>query len=130
MGLARSDKRTIICLGDGAFQMTAQCLSTLIREQTGPIIFLINNDGYGIERIIHDGPYNEIQRWQYHELPSIFGGKSGRVVRTESDLESAMVDALAKPGELALIEIIVDRTDCTDAVKRIATAVRKQSTEA
>ncbi len=130
VALARPEKRTLICIGDGAFQMTAQCLSTLIRSKRAPIIFLLNNDGYGIERIIHDGPYNEIQRWRYHELPAVFGGRTGWEVRTEGDLESALADAQAKPDELAFIEIIVDRKDCTTAVKRLGTAVRKQSTDA
>lgn len=38
--------------------MTAQDVSTMMRFEANPIIFLINNAGYAIEIEIHDGPYN------------------------------------------------------------------------
>ena len=46
--------RTILFTGDGSFQLTAQELSTMIRRKLKPIIFVICNDGYEIERQIHD----------------------------------------------------------------------------
>lgn len=42
-------QRTIAMIGDGSFQMTAQEVSTMIRYEVDPIIFLINNGGYTIE---------------------------------------------------------------------------------
>ena len=43
-------------VGDGAFQMTAQELSTILRYGTHPIIVVVNNGSYCIEVEIHDGP--------------------------------------------------------------------------
>jgi TPP-dependent 2-oxoacid decarboxylase len=40
-------------------QMTAQDVSTMMRFEAAPIIFLVNNAGYAIEIEIHDGPYNQ-----------------------------------------------------------------------
>lgn len=37
----------------------------MMRSGTAPVIFLINNRGYAIEILIHDGPYNRIQNWDY-----------------------------------------------------------------
>eukprot|EP00124_Ichthyophonus_hoferi_P000928 Ihof_evm13s40 gene=Ihof_evmTU13s40 len=37
-------KRVVAMIGDGSFQVTAQELSTMIRYEQDPIIFLINND--------------------------------------------------------------------------------------
>ena len=47
--LARPDGRTVLMIGDGSFQMTAQELSTMIRLKTNPVIFIFNNLGYRIE---------------------------------------------------------------------------------
>jgi TPP-dependent 2-oxoacid decarboxylase len=48
-------------------QVTVQEVSTMIRNNLDPIIFIINNDGYTIERLIHGlkRKYNDIQPWQY-----------------------------------------------------------------
>lgn len=41
-------------------QVTAQDVSTMMRFDANPVIFLVNNSGYAIEILIHDGPYNQI----------------------------------------------------------------------
>ena len=46
-------RRTILFTGDGSFQLTAQELSTMIRHDLQPIIFIICNQGFTIERFIH-----------------------------------------------------------------------------
>eukprot|EP00122_Pirum_gemmata_P016997 Pgem_evm1s15904 len=61
-------RRPIAMIGDGSFQMTAQEVSTMIRFRVNPIVFLINNYGYGIETMIHDNDYNYIQNWNYTEF--------------------------------------------------------------
>lgn len=45
--------RTILFVGDGSLQLTVQELSPMIRLGLKPIIFVLNNNGYVIERIIH-----------------------------------------------------------------------------
>jgi pyruvate decarboxylase len=47
--LARPEGRTILLVGDGAFQMTAQELSTMVRMRLNPIILVFNNLGYKTE---------------------------------------------------------------------------------
>ena len=51
--LANPHRRNILLIGDGSFQLTVQELSTMIRQDIKPVIFLINNDGYTVERLIH-----------------------------------------------------------------------------
>ncbi|OKP10308.1 Pyruvate decarboxylase 3 [Penicillium subrubescens] len=81
--LARPEGRSVLMIGDGSFQMTAQELSTMIRLKMNSVIFIFNNMGYRIEvrvsrpaldqqliiRIyqsaIHDGPYNYVSNWNY-----------------------------------------------------------------
>ncbi|RBN36298.1 pyruvate decarboxylase, partial [Priestia megaterium] len=60
--LADKNRRNVLLIGDGSFQLTAQELSTMLRQHIKPVIFLINNDGYTVERAIHgeNQVYNDI----------------------------------------------------------------------
>ncbi|MEW5735675.1 MAG: thiamine pyrophosphate-binding protein [Thermodesulfobacteriota bacterium] len=129
VSLAAPEKRPVVLVGDGAFQMTAQELSTLLRHGCSPVIFLLNNDGLVIERLIHDGPYNEIQPWKYYKLPEVFGdGAICREARTEGDLEEALAAAQANRERLCFIEVHLDRWDSSEALKRLGVEIRKLST--
>ncbi|MBW2289602.1 MAG: alpha-keto acid decarboxylase family protein [Deltaproteobacteria bacterium] len=126
VGLADRSRRPVVFVGDGAFQMTAQELSTLIRFGVAPVIFLMNNRGYTVERVIHDGPYNDIQNWRYHELVRVFGGGFACEVRSEGDLEIALAGVRKHPDELSFIEVHLDPDDCSAALKRLGAALAKQ----
>ena len=126
VGLAKRDHRPIVFIGDGAFQMVAQELSTLLRQRLNPVIFVMNNRGYTVERVIHDGPYNDIQNWRYHELVGVFGADAGWgcEVRTEGELEAAIGRASQDRDRLALIEVHLDPMDCSAALRRLGTELR------
>ena len=79
----------------------------------------MNNDGYTTERVIHEGPYNDIQPWAYHQLPEVFGGGWGRRVTTEDEFDEALARARATNEGPALIEIMLDRLDTSEALKRL-----------
>ena len=74
--LADKDRRNLLLMVM-ALQLTVQAISTMIRQHIKPVLFVINNDGYTVERLIHGmyEPYNEIHMWDYKALPSVFGGK-------------------------------------------------------
>lgn len=116
--IAEKGKRRIVSMiGDGSFQLTAQELSTIIRYELDPIIFLINNRGYTIEVEIHDGPYNNIKNWDYAGLMDVFNAEEGKGwatrVSTEGELDTAIEKALAHTGGPSLIELTIDRDDCS-----------------
>jgi TPP-dependent 2-oxoacid decarboxylase len=121
--MASPHSRPIVFVGDGAFQMTAQELSTIIRHKLNPIIFLINNDGYTIERVIKDGSYNDIQPWKYHQLPQVFGESWSCEVSTEGELEQALSQAKANTDCVSFIEIHFDRFDCSQGLIRLGQAI-------
>jgi len=50
--LAAPQRRTILITGEGSHQLTAQEVSQFHRFGLKPIIFLLNNDGYLIERVL------------------------------------------------------------------------------
>jgi indolepyruvate decarboxylase len=125
VAFAAPNTRPIVFVGDGAFQMTAQELSTIIRHHLNPIIFLINNDGYTIERVIQDNIYNDLQPWKYHQLPAVFNGESWSCqVRTEGELEKALSIAQGNIDRLSFIEVHLDRFDCSQGLTRLGQALR------
>jgi indolepyruvate decarboxylase len=129
VALARPDKRPVVLTGDGAFQMTAQEVSTLIRESCPAVILLINNDGYLVERVLHeDGPYNDIQMWNYAHLPETFAGGDRAVglrVTTEGELEQALARAASEQEKLFLIELCLPDRDCSAGLQQLGESVRK-----
>lgn len=119
-----SDQRVIAVEGDGSFQMTAQELGSMTRYGKSPIVFIVNNKGYTAERLIHDGPFNDIADWKYHKLTEAFGGK-GMEVHTEGDLETALEVAGNYDGAGPLvIEIHLDPLDASDAFRLMSEGLR------
>lgn len=123
-GMAAPDRRVVLFVGDGSFQVTCQDLSTMIRNHLKPVIFLINNDGYTIERVICDRPYNDIQPWHYHKLVEVFGGGLGLDVRTEGELEDALGKVATADG-LVFIEIHTERLDCPESLRSAGESMAK-----
>lgn len=111
--------RPIVFVGDGAFQMTGQELSTIARHGLNPIVFVLNNKGYTTERFIHDGPYNDIPNWEYHEWPRILGVGWGCEVRTEGELESALEKAKKNTKSFSIINVHFEPMDHSTALERL-----------
>ena len=126
VSLARPDKRPVVLTGDGAFQMTAQEVSTLIRERRPAVVVVINNDGYLIERRLHkDGPYNDIQMWRYAELPAAFDAEGfaiGIRASTEAELADAVAVATREQDRFVLIEAVLPGGDCSAGLDRLGQA--------
>ena len=123
--LADRARRSILFIGDGSFQLTAQEISTMIRHKLTPIIFLLNNDGYTIERVIHGRTqvYNDVQPWKYAELPKIFGDNVfTAAIETERELEQVLLDAKQHAHQLCFIELKLDREDCPDTLRKLGEA--------
>ena len=123
-GMAAQDRHTVLFIGDGSFQVTCQDISTMIRNKLKPVIFLINNDGYTIERVVIDRSYNDIQPWHYHKLVDVFGGGLGIDVHTEGELEDALRKAVSTDS-LVLIEIHTGRLDCPESLRSAGRSMAK-----
>ncbi|CCB80406.1 pyruvate decarboxylase [Helicobacter bizzozeronii CIII-1] len=123
--LASPDRRHILLIGDGSFQLVAQELSTMLRENITPIIIVINNDGYTVERCIH-GPtrqYNHINMWHYSKLASFFDVHLAReVVSFQVSSVAGLREALCvaqQNSKLALIEACMDKNDAPILLKKL-----------
>jgi indolepyruvate decarboxylase len=110
---AAPERRHLLFVGDGSFQVTAQELSTILRHDHKPVIFLINNGGYTIERgyLGKTETYNDIANWAYADLPKVFRRDTSArsfVVKTAGDLQKALT---APNDTLVFVESIMDRYD-------------------
>lgn len=66
----RGQGRTLLFVGDGSLLLTMQEIATMMHQGLTPLIFVLNNDGYEIERLIH-GPeraYNNIPQLEFKLL--------------------------------------------------------------
>lgn len=115
--VSEPNRRNIIMVGDGSFQLTAQEVCQMIRRNMPVIIILINNSGYTIEVKIHDGPYNRIKNWDYAGLIDVFNADDGKGLglkaKNGAELEKAMKTALAHKDGPTLIEVDIDAQDCS-----------------
>lgn len=121
--------RTLLFVGDGSLQLTAQEISTMIRHDLNPIIFCICNEGYTIERYIHgmDASYNDVQEWKYKDLVPTFGAKSDRYktyqVKTRQELENLFHDdTFVSAPYLQFVELYMPKEDAPAALKVTAEA--------
>jgi TPP-dependent 2-oxoacid decarboxylase len=105
--LASPTLRPIVIVGDGAFQMTGMEISTIIRFALNPIIIILNNKGYGTERPMLDGPFNDILPWNYYRIPEIIGHGKGFMIETEDQLEESLSAAEGMYSkDLCVLDII------------------------
>jgi indolepyruvate decarboxylase len=110
VSMANPKLRPFVLVGDGAFQMTGNELSTAARLGLRPIVLVLNNDGYGTMRKIRDGRFNVISRWDYGRICDLIGGGSASVARTKGELDGAIRKALGS-NELSVIDVRVPRDD-------------------
>jgi indolepyruvate decarboxylase len=124
---ARPDVRTVVLVGDGAFQMTGNELSTVVRHGFHSIVIVLDNKGYGTERFLHPGDfmYNEINPWNYHKLPEVFGGGTGYEVRTEGEFDAALKQAW-NSKQMSLIQVHLSLDDRSQALDRLAEHLGKR----
>jgi indolepyruvate decarboxylase len=120
--VARPSARVVAIVGDGAFQMTGMELSNLVRRKCHTIVIVLDNNGYGTERLLHPGDwkFNEIQPWQYHRLPEVLGGGKGYLIRTEADFDGALNTAWQDDSGPSIVQVVLDRNDCSRALAKLA----------
>jgi len=118
--LAKPKLRPLVLVGDGAFQMTGMELSTVARYGLNPIVIVMNNFGYGTERHMQDGAYNDVLLWHYSRLPEIFGAGRGFVVKTEAELDNALAEAKKWEKSFCLLDVQLDPRDRSPALERLA----------
>ena len=124
--VARPDHRVVALVGDGAFQMTGMELSTIVRRGLPVVVIVLDNRGYGTERVIHEGSFNDINPWEYQLLPRVLGGGTGYEVRTEGEFDAALTKALADESGLSLIRAHIGVEDRSVTLDRIGRSLAQK----
>ena len=111
--LASPERRHILLTGEGSLQMTAQEISTVMRHNLKPFIFVNQNSGYTVERAVlgKDAKYNDVANWRYSELPNVFSREKKAetyVVQTSSELQ----EVLDSPHSgMVFVECVMNKYD-------------------
>ncbi|GAA5853386.1 hypothetical protein JCM8547_002436 [Rhodosporidiobolus lusitaniae] len=126
-------RRTILFCGDGSFQLTVQEVATMVRYGLKPILVLINNEGYTIERMI-DGPtaaFNDIALFNWdHLLPLLTppGEPVGKkyTASTRGELEAILADEeFGRTDTIKILEVKTGRLDAPKALYRLGEVTRQ-----
>ena len=120
--MALKDKRVVLITGDGSHQLTAQEVSSMMRYKLKPVIIVLNNSGYSIERALCKNPmdsFNNIASWDYSKLPLVFKGDVWTVkAQTEQEFHDALQNAKEEQkNKLCYIEICTDKMDMPELAK-------------
>ena len=109
LGIALADpsRRTVLFTGEGSHQMTAADVGTMARHGLKPVIFVLNNAGYMVERALEKDPdwvYNDLAPWNYHALPAALGcrGWFTAKVTTLGELDAALARAATRAKSASL----------------------------
>lgn len=124
--VALPDRRALILVGDGAFQMTGTELTTHARLGLNPIVIVFNNQGYSTERFLLDGPFNDISAWRFENLGTVFGPLHSFAATTEDELETALQRAFVAEDGPSLINVHLHPSDPSPAMQRLTEHLRKR----
>lgn len=125
-GLASPSKRTTLLIGDGSALLTIQDIAVMLREKLNPIILLVNNAGYTIERAIHgeDELYNDIPKCDWQLMPRAFGANDDNCLmltaKTPSELKSALTKAHDTQDKMVFIEVFTAKMDMPPLLEKMA----------
>lgn len=122
---AASGKRTLILVGDGAFQMTGWELGNCRRYGWDPIVIVYNNESWEMLRAFQpESQFNDLSDWRFAEVAAPLGGDGVRV-HTKAELKAALDKAMATRGRFQLIEVMLERGAMSDTLSRFVDGVKK-----
>ncbi|GIP26805.1 indolepyruvate decarboxylase [Paenibacillus sp. J23TS9] len=131
--IAAPARRVLLFTGDGSLQLTAQEISSMLYYGCKPVIFVLNNDGYTIEKYLNvkteNQTYNKVPKWSYTKLAEAFGGDAYTVtVRTNKELDEAITRAETEcSSRLCIIEMIAsDPMDAPDYMHKMRDYMEQQ----
>jgi TPP-dependent 2-oxoacid decarboxylase len=125
IALADPERRPVLLTGDGAAQMTIQELGTLARMHCHPVVLLVDNRGYTIERVVGapQAGYHDIAAWDWpalthaladgSEVPLVLQATTGR------ELLRALRTAQAHPERLVLVQAHLDPQDVPQRLREL-----------
>ncbi len=124
-GIAVPSLRPVVLVGDGAFSMTGLEAASAAFHGVHPVILVLDNEGYGTQRPMKDGPFNDIPPLKAESLPAVFGTGRGWLATTEGELDRALTEAMAA-DELCIVRACVPKGDRSPALLRLTEALGRR----
>ncbi|EBA6062487.1 alpha-keto acid decarboxylase family protein [Salmonella enterica] len=125
------DRRVILVIGDGAAQLTIQEMGSMLRDGQAPVILLLNNDGYTVERAIHGAAqrYNDIASWNWTQIPpALNAAQQAECWRVTQAIQLAEVlERLARPQRLSFIEVMLPKADLLELLRTVTRALEARN---
>ena len=120
VSLANPSSRVILFTGEGSHQLTALELGNMLKLQLKPVIIVLNNGGYTIERLLSDNPndkFNDIIPMNYTKFARVFEGDiwSTKVVTADEFDKALKVTQIM--NKLCYIEICTEKMDVPKLTK-------------
>lgn len=128
LGVGRADPehRPVVVVGDGSFVMTGLEAAACAFHGVPVIIIVLDNQGYGTQRPIMDGTFNDIPEIAVDRLTEAFGTGRGFDVRTRAELDRALHDAVDS-DELCIIRVRLSKEGRSAALERLGEALRTRA---
>ncbi|ECJ3938405.1 indolepyruvate decarboxylase [Salmonella enterica subsp. salamae] len=125
------DRRVILIIGDGAAQLTIQEMGSMLRDGQAPVILLLNNDGYTVERAIHGAAqrYNDIASWNWTQIPqALNAAQQAECWRVTQAIQLAEVlERLTRPQRLSFIEVMLPKADLPELLRTVTRALEARN---
>lgn len=125
------DRRVIVLTGDGAAQLTIQEMGSMLRDNQHPVILVLNNEGYTVERAIHGATqrYNDIALWNWTQIPhALSQNAQAECWRVSETVQLAEVlEKVAHSERLSLIEVMLPRDDIPPLLSAITKALEARN---
>jgi indolepyruvate decarboxylase len=115
----------MVLVGDGAFLMTGLELLSVAYHGVKPIVIVVDNEGYGTQRPMADGPFNNIPSLRSEELPKAFGLGVGLLCNTEDELHAALSRA-TQTDDLFIIRVCVPQREYSPGLTRLTSALKNR----
>src|SRR4051794_17988370 len=117
-------RRTLVLVGDGAFQMTGWELGNCRRYGLDPIVVLFNNASWEMLRAFQpESRFNDLDDWQFAAMAPSLGGHGERVT-TRRQLHDALERAVARRGRFSLVEVMLPRGATSTTLARFVSGFK------
>ncbi len=126
IGAIMGDKysKAYVLVGDGAFQMTGMELTTAAKYNLDLVVIIINNAGFGTQRMIIDGDFNKIHNWDYAKVCDLLDYGKAKQVKKIGEFEAALNEAEQIKG-LYLIEVVIPPESCSQSLQSLSQTLKE-----
>ncbi len=128
--IAKPQSRVILITGEGAHLASAMEIGTMLKMGIKPVIIVINNDGYTIERYLSQNSndsFNDIPKMNYSKFARTFEGDVWATkILTDEDFDKAL-KVTQIMNKMCYLEITTESMDIPALAKTFISDSKKQN---